>query len=236
MQLQQQQQQQAQAQEQQRQLHQIRQQAAAAALQQGNFQTQALQRLSQQGLGPNQGSTMNMPQNLGMMNANQASAAAGIGQGGSGTGVGPMTPGQQQRVQQAIAAQVGPGQGAGSSPSMMSVDSPSGISGPIAEVALQRIEGIDAEKRSKVFEVGGAELLAELLTVRMTTDRVFWCRIITSAIPICDISPISRRLDAPRFWLRYAIARCLSQGRSLIANVIASGYRNLPRTFQRRRA
>lgn len=150
MQFQQQQQQAQQAQEQQRQIHQIRQQAAAtAALQQGNFQTQALQRLSQ-----STQANMNMPQNLGMMNANQASAPTVMGQGGSGTGVGPMTPGQQQRVQQAIAAQVGTGQGSASSPSMMSIDSPSGFNGQVAEVALQRIEGIDAERRSKVFEVG----------------------------------------------------------------------------------
>lgn len=126
---------------------------AAAALQQGNFQAQSLQRLAQQGMVSNQGLPQNLPQNLGALNAAQASAVVSMQQGGSGTGVGPMTVNQQARVQQALAAQNG---GMAPAPSAAAtVDSPTANATSVAsmEAAFASIERIDAERRSKVFEV-----------------------------------------------------------------------------------
>ena len=92
---------------------------------------------------------------------NQAAFAANMGQGAQGQNGGPSTPGQQARVQQALAmqagnAQGGPGLQTGMSPHNMG--SPNSVSGsnlpgnPTVNLAYERIDNLDEEKRNTVFE------------------------------------------------------------------------------------
>lgn len=169
--MQQQQQQQATPQQQQQQMQQMARavQQARANSQNGNnpqggmhsgAQMAAFRQLQQNAQAAAQGQGGNLalsPQNIGMMNMAQAALAANMGQGALGQNGGPATPGQQARIQQALAMHNGNVQGGmGMSPHNM--DSPNSVSGSNvmgsaqANIAYERIDSLSEEKRTEVFD------------------------------------------------------------------------------------